>query len=98
MTTPQIRERRPDWSLWRDGCPGGETGEEVAARVGPLVERLRELDGDAALFAHGHVLRVLTARWLHLGPEAGALFALAPATVSVLGWERETAVIRVWNS
>jgi broad specificity phosphatase PhoE len=98
LTTPQIRERRPDWYLWRDGCPGGETGADVGRRADRVVGELREADGDAALFAHGHVLRVLTARWLELDPEKGALFALATATLSVLGWERETAVIKVWNA
>jgi probable phosphoglycerate mutase len=98
LTTPQIRERRPDWYLWRDGCPGGESAADVGRRVDRVVAELREADGDAALFAHGHVLRVLTARWLGLDPEKGALFALATATLSVLGWERETAVIRVWNA
>ena len=98
LTTPEIRERRPDWYLWRDGCPGGESAADVGRRVDALVAELREADADAAVFAHGHVLRVLTARWLGLGPEKGALFALATATLSVLGWERETAVIRVWNA
>ena len=70
---------------------------EVGARVDPLLAELRELDGDAALFAHGHVLRVLAARWVGLGPESGALFALSTGTLSVLGWERETAVFRRWN-
>jgi probable phosphoglycerate mutase len=98
VTTAQIRERRPDWYLWRDGCPGGESAADVGRRVDGLVAELREADGDAAVFAHGHVLRVLTARWLGLDPEKGALFALATATLSVLGWERETAVIRVWNA
>jgi probable phosphoglycerate mutase len=98
LTTPQIREQRPDWSLWRDGCPGGESAADVGRRVDALVAELREADADAALFAHGHVLRVLTARWLGLDPEKGALFALATATLSALGWERETAVIRVWNA
>jgi probable phosphoglycerate mutase len=98
LTTPQIRERRPDWYLWRDGCPGGESAAEVGRRVDRVVAELREAGGDAALFAHGHVLRVLTARWLELDPEDGALFALATATLSALGWERETAVIRVWNA
>jgi len=97
MTTPAIRERRPDWLLWRDGCPNGESAAQVGARVDPVVAELRELDGDAALFAHGHVLRVLAARWLALGPEAGSLLALSTATLSVLGWEREIAVIRRWN-
>ena len=98
LTTPQIRERRPDWYLWRDGCPGGESAADVRRRVDTVVGELREADGDVALFAHGHVLRVLTARWLELDPEKGALFALATATLGVLGWERETAVIRVWNA
>ena len=98
LTTPQIRERRPDWYLWRDGCPGGESAADVGRRVDTVVGELREADGDVALFAHGHVLRVLTARWLELEPEKGALFALATATLGVLGWERETAVIRVWNA
>jgi broad specificity phosphatase PhoE len=97
LTTPQIRERRPDWVLWRDGCPGGEAAADVGARVDPLVAELRNADGDVALFAHGHVLRVLTARWLELGPHEGALFALETGTLSTLGWERETAVVRCWN-
>jgi probable phosphoglycerate mutase len=98
LTTPQIRDKRPGWFLWRDGCPGGEGPDDVAQRVDRVVAELREARGDVAVFAHGHVLRVLTARWLGLGPEAGALFALATATLSMLGWERETAVIRLWNS
>jgi broad specificity phosphatase PhoE len=96
-TTGEIRRRRPGWLLWRDGCPGGETAAEVGARADPLVAELRALRGDAILFAHGHVLRVLAARWLGLGPEAGALFALSTATLSVLGFERETAVLVRWN-
>ena len=98
ITTAEIRESRPGWFLWRDGCPGGETVAEVGARLDPLVERLRTLGESVALFAHGHVLRVLAARWLGLAPEHGALFALSTATVSVLGFERETAVIRRWNA
>src|SRR5688572_29058325 len=97
ITTAEIRERRPGWYLWRDGCPGGETAAEVGARVDPLVEELAGLDGDAALFAHGHLLRVLTARWLGLGPEAGALFKLDTGTLSMLGYERETRAITRWN-
>ena len=97
LTTEQIRERRPDWSLWSDGCPGGESAADVGARIDPLVAELREAEGNIAVFAHGHVLRVLTARWLELGPESGALFALATGTLSTLGWERETAVIKSWN-
>ena len=98
ITTKEIRERRPGWYLWRDGVPGGETAAQVGARLDPLVEELKGAEGDVALFAHGHVLRVLTARWLGLPPEDGALFALGTATLSALGFERETAVIRRWNA
>jgi len=98
LTTPQIREQRPDWYLWRDGCPGGESAADVGLRVDGLVAALREADADAAVFAHGHVLRVLTARWLGLGPESGALFKLDTGTLSVLGYERKTPVITRWNS
>jgi probable phosphoglycerate mutase len=98
ITTKEIRTTRPDWFLWRDGCPGGETAEEVGARVDPLVAELGTVDGDVALFAHGHLLRVLTARWLGLPPQDGRLFALSTATLSVLGYERETEVIRRWNA
>jgi probable phosphoglycerate mutase len=98
LTTPEIRERRPGWSLWRDGAPGGESPALVGARADRLLADLRGLPGDAALFAHGHVLRVIAARWLGLEPADGALLALSTATVSVLGWERETAVLRLWNA
>jgi broad specificity phosphatase PhoE len=97
LTTRQIREQRPGWLLWRDGCPGGESAADVGARVDPLVAELRDASGNVALFAHGHVLRVLAARWLELPPQGGALFALSTGTLSTLGWERETAVIRSWN-
>jgi broad specificity phosphatase PhoE len=97
LTTPEIRERRPGWQLWRDGCPGGEAAPEVGARADRMIAELQALDGDAAVFAHGHVLRVIAARWVALPPEAGALLALSTATLSVLGFEREVAVVRVWN-
>jgi broad specificity phosphatase PhoE len=98
ITTKEIRETRPDWFLWRDGCPGGETAEEVGARVDPLIAELKRVEGDVALFAHGHILRVLAARWLRLPPQDGKLLALSTATLSVLGYERETEVIRRWNA
>ena len=97
ITTPDIRAERPGWYLWRDGVTSGESPAQVGEREDRVVAELRDLDGDAALFAHGHVLRVLTARWLRLGPESGALFWLATGTLSALGWERETPVIRAWN-
>jgi broad specificity phosphatase PhoE len=98
LTTAQIRETRPGWNLWRDGCPGGETVADVGARVDPVVTELRASEGNVAVFAHGHVLRVVAARWIELPPEAGARFWLATATVSVLGFERETAAMRRWNA
>ncbi len=98
LTTAQIRERRANWVLWRDGCPGGETAAEVGARVDPLVADLLQARGDVVLFAHGHVLRVLAARWLGLRPGDGALLALDTGTLSTLGWEHATAVIRRWNA
>jgi broad specificity phosphatase PhoE len=96
--TVDIREERPGWSLWRDGVLDGETAAEVGARVDGVIADVRSVDGDVLVFAHGHVLRVLAARWVGLGPEEGRLFALDPATLSVLGYERETPVIRLWNA
>jgi broad specificity phosphatase PhoE len=98
ITTAEIREGRPGWNLWRDGCPGGETAADVGRRVDRVLDSLDGLEGDAAVFAHGHVLRVLTARWLGLGPENGALFKLDTGTLSVLGYERETRAITRWNA
>jgi probable phosphoglycerate mutase len=97
MTTPQIRSSRPDWLLWRDGCPGGEAPDQVAARVDGLIAELRDRGANAVLFAHGHVLRVLAARWIGLGARAGALLALSTASLSVLGYERDVPVIALWN-
>ena len=98
ITTPQIREQRPDWYLWRDGCPGGEQPGDVARRVDRVLAAVGAEREDVALFAHGHVLRVLAARWIGLGPEAGALLALGTGTLSVLGYEREVRVVRRWNA
>ena len=98
IRTAEIRERRPGWNLWRDGCPGGETAADVGRRADRVVAALEGLDRDVAVFAHGHVLRVLAARWLGLGPEAGALFKLDTGTISALGYERETRVITRWNA
>jgi broad specificity phosphatase PhoE len=98
LTTPEIRGERPDWNLWRDGCPGGETPPEVARRADRVIERARGVDGVVLMFAHGHILRVLTARWLQMGPEAGARFALEAGSVSVLGYERETEALLRWNA
>jgi broad specificity phosphatase PhoE len=97
-TTTEIREERPDWTLWREGVPGGESAADVGARADRVIAELRAAGGDAAVFAHGHLLRVLAARWLGLEPEGGRFFALDTATIGALGYERETAVIRLWNA
>lgn len=98
-TTQQIREERPGWYLWRDGVIGGETAERIATRVDAVLDRVRPYlaDGDVALIAHGHVLRVLTARWLDLPPADGRLFKLDTGTLSTLGTEHEQPVISSWN-
>lgn len=97
LTTPQIRAENPEWVLWRDGCAGGETPDQVSRRADRALERLRSTDGDALAFAHGHILRVLTARWLEMDAVAGARFALAAGAIGVLGHERETQVLSRWN-
>jgi len=96
-TTADIQKERPGWSLWRDGPFDGETMAQVGARAEAVLERISQVNGDVALFAHGHVLRILTARWLGLPPDCGRLFALATATVSTLGHEHDTRVISQWN-
>jgi probable phosphoglycerate mutase len=96
-TSTEIAAQRPDWSLWRDGGPGGETATEVGKRVDRVIAEVRRVDGNALLFAHGHVLRVLAARWLGQPPEAGRYYALETAAVSVLGYEHDDSVIRRWN-
>ena len=98
LTTPQIRQRDPGWNLWRDGCPGGELPSAVGARADRALELLRAAEGQAIAFAHGHILRVLTARWLTMEPAAGARFMLAAGSLSILGYERETEVIERLNT
>ena len=95
--TIDIRRDRPGWSLWTDGVPNGEAAEEVALRADRIIAQARTAEGDVALFGHGHLLRVLASRWLGGAPREGRWFFLAPATLSVLGWERETPVIARWN-
>jgi broad specificity phosphatase PhoE len=98
ITTAQIHETRPDWVLWRDGCPGGESPAQVGARADAFLADVADIAGDVAVFAHGHMLRVVAARWLELEPAAGARFALGTGTLSILGWEHDWHVFRTWNS
>lgn len=97
ITTREIRATVPDWTVWFGGCPDGETPEQVAARVDRVIAAARDAGGTTLVVAHGHVLRVLTARWLGLAAQDGRLFRLDTATVSLLGYERETPVILAWN-
>jgi broad specificity phosphatase PhoE len=96
-TTADIRVERPGWDLWVDGAPGGEPLVDAAARADRVIARAEAAGGDVALFAHGHILRVVGARWLRLPPETGAGLALSTASLCILGHERERRVIRLWN-
>jgi broad specificity phosphatase PhoE len=99
ITTDEIRDQDPDWDLWTDGCPGGESPAAVGARLDRVLDRARAAlaEGDVALVAHGHSLRVATARWLGLPPADGALFLLDTATLSTLGFEHGREVLTGWN-
>ena len=97
--TLEIRAERPGWQIFRDGCPGGESPAQVAARADRVVNRVRAVQGDVLLFSSGHFLRVFAARWLGLEPAAGRFFTLDTASLSELGYERDLSapVIRLWN-
>lgn len=96
-TSGQIQETVPGWTIWTSPVPKGETIEQVAARATRVIERSAQAGGNVALFAHGHVLRILTACWLGQPPDAGKFYALGTASVSILGYEHETRVISAWN-
>jgi broad specificity phosphatase PhoE len=98
LTTDQIRRERPDWNLWRDGCPGGEQPDQVAARADRAIAQLRSAAGDALAFAHGHILRMLSARWIAMPAAGGARLALSAGAICELGFERETEVVQQWNN
>jgi broad specificity phosphatase PhoE len=97
LTPKQIHEARPGWLIFRDGCPGGEAPEQIGARVDRVIARARAADGDVALFAHGHVLRVLAARWIGLPAGGGQHFLLDTGTLCVLGYYRDVPAVKVWN-
>lgn len=99
-TTAEIRAERPDWQLFRDGCPGGESPRHAAARAERVVSRVRAVNDDVLLFTSGHFIRVLAARWIGIGPTANARsFMLSTASLSALGYEHDLSrpVIRLWN-
>jgi broad specificity phosphatase PhoE len=96
-TSADIQREVPGWSIWKGPVPRGETIEQVAARADLVIHRALDADGDVALFAHGHILRVIAARWLQEPPDTGRLLALDTGSISILGYEHETRVIRQWN-
>ncbi len=98
VTTKEIRKTVPGWTIWSGPVPNGETPEQVAARADRVIARCDAVDGTVALFAHGHLLRVLTARWLAYPPTDGVHFLLDTSTLSVLGYERDTKAIHLWNA
>jgi broad specificity phosphatase PhoE len=99
LRTAQIHEKRPDWQLFRDGCPNGELPCQVGRRADRTISRLREMEGDVLIFSSGHFLRVLAARWLGLEPVGGRFFMLRTASLSALGYENDLSqpVIQFWD-
>jgi broad specificity phosphatase PhoE len=97
LTTAEIRAERPGWDLFADGAPGGETAAEVAARADRVIERVRATSGDVVCVAHSHLLRVLAARWIGFDPACARHLVLDPASLSLLGWDRDQPVIKLWN-
>lgn len=97
LTQKQIQEKSPQWMIFKDGCPGGETPEQVAARADRVIAKIKDAKGDVALFAHGHILKVFVARWLGFPPLDGAHFILDTATISILSYYRDIPAIKCWN-
>jgi len=97
ITTKQIREKVPDWTVWTHPCPNGETIEQVAVRADRVLAGCEQINGNVALFSHGHFLRVLVSRWINLSPDNGRHFLLHTSTLSILAYEREVHAIRIWN-
>ncbi len=98
-TTREIQQHQPDWFIFRDGCPGGESPAQVGNRCDQMIEKMKAINGDILIFAHAHILRMLTTRWLGLPPEEGRLYFLSTASLSILGYEHNLSepVIRLWN-
>jgi probable phosphoglycerate mutase len=97
-TSDDIQAQRPGWVIFRDGCPGGESPDEIAARADRVIARVRAVQGNVALFAHGHILRVFVSRWIGLAPRAGENFLLDTSTLSVLSYYGDAAALQTWNA
>ncbi|HWH77482.1 MAG TPA: histidine phosphatase family protein [Candidatus Binatus sp.] len=98
LTTKEIQHSRPGWSVFRDGCPGGEMPEQVSARTDRVIAKLRASDGNVAVFAHGHILRAIAARWINFPVSCGEHFLLDTATLNVLGYYYDTPALKIWNA
>jgi len=98
LTPKQIHAKAPGWMIFSDGCPGGEDPEEIGARADRVIARVRAMEGDVALFAHGHIFRVFAARWLGLPAGAGRHFLLDTATLNILGYYRDVPAVKRWNA
>jgi broad specificity phosphatase PhoE len=99
LTSAQILQKRPDWDLFRDGCPGGESPEQIGERAQHVIQRIRSVPADVLLFSSGHFIRVLTACWLELGPNGGRYFVLSPASLSAVSYEHNLSrpTVRLWD-
>ncbi|MBV8211791.1 MAG: histidine phosphatase family protein [Verrucomicrobia bacterium] len=97
LTTRQIRDRVPDWTVWTHPCPNGETIDQISLRAHRVVAKLRSIEGNVAIFSHGHFLRVLVCRWIGLSANHGSHYLLGTSTLSILGYESEVPVIKTWN-
>jgi probable phosphoglycerate mutase len=98
LTTAQIREKVPNWTIWTDPCPGGETLQDALKRCQNVIDTARGAGGNVAIVAHGHILRILTATWLELSPQSGKCFMLDTSTVSILSHEHDLPAIKMWNA
>jgi broad specificity phosphatase PhoE len=98
LTPKQILAQRSDWMIFRDGCPGGESPEQVGARVDRVIAKAHATEGNVALFAHGHIFRVFAARWIGLSARAGQHFLLDTATLNILGYYRDSPALKIWNA
>ena len=98
LTTKQIRAKAPGWMLFRDGCPGGESPDQIGVRVDRVIARVRAVEDHVVLFAHGHIFRVFAARWIGLPVSAGSHFLLNTATLNILGYYREIPAVKRWNA
>ena len=98
ITTAEIRQTLPEWSLWSHGCPQGDDAAAVTRRCKAVIDQVMAIDGDVALFAHGHILRSLAGTWIGLGAVGGKHLILGTATTSVLGFERENRALKRWNA